>query len=247
MIEIGHLDLNIVRHCNMRCASCSHASPFVEPWYMDLETAQRDLETLRPILHPHSVAIVGGEPTLHPKLVDFIKLVKLIRMDDRCMVITNGKLLPKMKDDFWKEVEILKVSVYATLNPEVLRLCERKVEEFKYDLVTEEFPEFFQQFADVPDGSSFYDCPWKTDCFTVHRGYFHLCPQSTFFPKQFMGLCEHIDGLPLDGITEEKLRAFMDRKEPFNACRICRGYTTKKTWKESKTKAEWLAESTIKC
>ena len=67
---------------------------------MTLEMIERDLNTLKPFLKPQMITIVGGEPTLHPKLVEIIKLVKQIRIDDRCMVITNGKLLPKMKEEF---------------------------------------------------------------------------------------------------------------------------------------------------
>lgn len=245
MIAIGHLDVNVCRHCNMRCNSCSHGSPFTKAWYMTLEMIERDLAALKPILKPQMITIVGGEPTLHPKLVEIIKLVKQIRIDDRCMVITNGKLLPKMTEDFWKELEILKISIYGNTDPAVIELAKAKVEEFKYDLVSEEFPEFFQQFDVVPDGSSFYKCPWKTDCYTVHDGYFYLCPQSAFFPGTFLGLDPVVDGLSLTDITEEKLEAFMTRTTPLKSCHNCRAYGPKKPWSEAKTKAAWMAESTI--
>ena len=139
----------------------------------------------------------------------------------------------------------MKISIYGTTDPAVIELAKAKVEEFKYDLVSEEFPEFFQQFDVVPDGSSFYSCPWKTDCYTVHDGYFYLCPQSAFFPGTFLGLDPVIDGLPLKDITEEKLEAFMTRTTPLASCRNCRAYGPKKPWREEKTKAKWMAESTI--
>lgn len=243
MISIGHLDLNIVTHCNMRCAGCSHASPFSKAWFMSEETIQIDLLTLKPILTPRTVHIVGGEPLLHPKLTAILKLVH--GMGFRTSIITNGKLLPRMPDEFWKSLEYLQLSVYAPLDRGVVRLAEEKSKALGFGLGVTEFTEFYKQLIPMSDGSSFHNCPWKTDCYTVHDGFFYLCPQSTFFPSRFMGLAATVDGLPLDGITEKKLREFMDRKQPFNACKICRGYGEKMPWKESKTAAEWLKDSQV--
>lgn len=245
MIEIEHLDLNIVRHCNMRCVSCSHASPFVKRWFMSLESAERDLLALKPFLKPKNVNLVGGEPTLHPLLADFMRLTKRIRLDDKTVVITNGTLLPRMSDDFWAELESLRVSVYPVLDRNILGLCERKAAEFGFDLRMDEVSEFYAQFDDVPDGSSFHDCHWRKDCYTVHEGFFYLCPQSAFFPARFLELPPTVDGLPLAGLTEEKLVAFMNRDVPFHACRICRSYGHPQPWKEASTLGEWLRESSV--
>lgn len=245
MIEIEHLDLNVCRHCNMRCVSCSHASPFADAWSMPLDMIERDLFALKPILKPKNVTVVGGEPTLHKELAEILRLLKRIRIDEQSMVITNGKLLPRMKEEFWQELEILKISIYANFQESTLTLAKEKAGKYRFHLDVQEFPEFFQQFDAVPDGSSFHNCPWKTDCYTVHNGFFFLCPQSAFFPSSIMGIQENIDGLPLEGITETRLREFMDRTTPLNACRTCRAYGHPKPWKEAKTKSEWLAESTI--
>lgn len=229
----------------MRCAACSHASPFAKAWSMPLEMVKRDLESLKPFIYPESINIVGGEPLLHPNLVDLMRIVSEIRIDTEHVVITNGKLLPKMSEEFWDALECLSISVYSTLDVSVLELAKAKEKQYGFRLIIQEFPEFFQQFDVVPDGSSFHDCPWKTDCYTVHDGYFFLCPQSTFFPSSFMGLPAIVDGLSLEGITEEKLESFMHRNEPLNACRTCRAYGPKIPWHESKTRAEWLNDSTI--
>jgi len=245
LINIEHIDVNVVRHCNLKCVSCSHASPYATPWSMTLEMIERDLNILKPILHPHSVAIVGGEPTIHKQIVDIMRLVKRIRMDDKCMVVTNGKILHKMPEDFWKELEIIRLSVYGNISPETKPLIEKKREQYGFEYDAYDFPEFFQQFDVVPDGSSFHDCPWKTDCYTVHDGKFFLCPQSAFFKEVVPDLAGTDDGLSLDGITEEKLMAFMERKEPLNACRNCRAYGNPKPWRESKSKTDWMEASTI--
>lgn len=245
LIEIIHLDLNIVEHCNFHCTACSHASPLHKPWSMGLEEAEQDILALKPFLKVRNVNIVGGEPTLHPQLVEIMRLLKRIRLDEATHVITNGSLLPRMTEEFWKELEFLKVSIYGRLDPAIPLMVEEKSKELGFGIEMTEFKEFFLQLEAIPDGSSFHDCPWKTDCYTVHRGYFYLCPQTTFFPGTLMGLPKHVDGLPLKGLTEDKLHDFMHRTEPFNACRTCRGYTKKVPWSETKGREEWVKNSQL--
>lgn len=246
MIEIVHLDANVVSHCNFSCTACSHVSPLHKPWFMALEDFERDLMALKPILKVRNLNLVGGEPTLHPRLVDFMRAAKRIRLDEQTHVITNGSLLPRMSDEFWRELEFLKISIYAKLSNEIVELARAKSKEYGFGIEATEFKDFYLQLTSPTDGrQSFEHCPWKADCFTVHNGYFTLCPQSTFFPKTLMGLPEHTDGLALEGITEETLRAFMGRTEPLKSCSICTGSREKSIpWKESDRK-NWIAESTV--
>jgi hypothetical protein len=207
MIEINHLDLNITEHCTHRCVSCSHASPILPPWSMPLEMIERDLDALKPILRCRNIQLVGGEPTLHKQIVDVMRLVKAINIGN-LSVITNGSLLHRMPEEFWSELEYLQISIYPGKDAHV-DLAREKAAFFGFGLGETNFTEFHRQFKTIPDdgAKSFENCHWKSDCYTVHRGHFHLCPQSTFFPKAVMGLPDSIDGLPLEGITEEALRA----------------------------------------
>lgn len=244
MIEIGHLDLNIVEHCNMTCVNCSHSAPAAKVWSMDLQTIERDLQALKPFLHVHNLNLVGGEPTLHKEIVDIMRLTKRIRLGVATVVITNATLLPRMAEEFWQELEYLSISAYPALKPECLELAREKQKQYAFGLGERVFTEFHRQFRQEPnDGSHFSTCHWKSDCFTVHEGFFYLCPQSAFFPQRFMSLPIGSDGLDLEGITESKLRAFMDRTEPLAACRICMANEMKPLpWKEAPRK-EWLEQS----
>jgi len=243
MIAVEHLDLNVARHCNLRCVSCSHYSPIASRWLMPLDMIERDLLALRPILKPRSVNVVGGEPLLHPEIAEILKLLKRIRIDEKTVVITNGTLLPRMRDDFWRELECLKISIYATLKPEILELAEAKCAEFGFELTSESFPEFFVQIKSVPDDGeeSFKKCKWKSDCYTVHDGYFYLCPQSAFYPH-----VGHGDALILTGITERLLREFMDSPEPLHACSTCAAADLiPRAWSEERNADEWRRKSTV--
>lgn len=245
MIKLGHLDLNIVTHCNNRCVACSHAAPFAEPWFMDLETIEHDFKLLKDLVHFQFTSICGGEPLLHPKLVEIMNLIKSIRIDVNHLITTNGKLLPRMSDDFWNALEYLQISLYPNLDRSIIRLAEEKSRKHRFGLGVRESNVFFKQFDNVPDGSSFHNCRWKIECYTVHNGYFFMCPESLFFPKRFMGLEWNVDGVQLEGLTENGLLEFIGRKTPLNACRTCRSYVASIPWSEASTFEEWKQKSTI--
>lgn len=247
MKNLGHLDINVVTHCNSRCTSCSHASPFTKAYYMSPETMARDLESIKPFLSFHRIQLVGGEPTLHPNISELLGVARRSGVGSSTSIITNGRLLPKMGDDFWNALEILQLSVYGNLDRSVIDLARKKATEHKFTFCFAEFTQFYLQFKSSPDdGESFNSCPWKTTCYTLHEGKFYLCPQSAFFPSLFQELPFGIDGLPLEGLTEEKLSEFMSRDKPFNACKICLGSLAHIIpWSESKTKEEWIKGSTL--
>ncbi len=244
MIKLGHCDINCVEHCNMACVNCSHASPVASPWQMPLEMIERDLTALKPIVNFHNINLVGGETLLHKEIVEVMRLVKRIRIDVSTTVITNGTLLPRMAEEFWQELECLSISIYPTLKPECLALARSKQAQYGFGLGERVFTEFHRQFRKEPnDGSHFSTCHWKSDCYTVHEGYFFLCPQSVFFNKRFLNEAAHIDGLPIEGLTEAKLHAFIHRTEPLNACRICMANEMKPApWREA-PRREWLEVS----
>jgi len=70
-----------------------------------------------------------------------------------------------------------------------------------------------------------------------------MCPQSIFFPQRLQGLLEGIetDGLSLEGFSEQSFVQFMNRSEPFNACKICALPSMKwAEWQECATGENWL-------
>lgn len=246
MIGRAHLDVNVCAHCNARCVSCSHASPFTKPWFMEVESMVNDLRRLKEVMRFEKIQLVGGEPTLHPKLIQFMEAAKESGIADRVTVITNGRLLPRMTAEFWSKLQAMQLSVYGNLPASIVELAEEKQKEHGFFLEIVPFPDFFKQFKTTPDDGveSFRNCHWKDDCYTVHQGFLYLCPQSLFFPAKFGS--DSNAGLSLEGITEELVEQFITRSEPFEACKVCcGGYGEKAPWKEARTSAEWFKESQV--
>ena len=82
------MDINVVLHCNQRCISCSHASPFTKPWTMTPEMLARDLAALKGVAHFRVLQMVGGEPTLHKDFFQITGAAKLNGLE--VGLITNG-------------------------------------------------------------------------------------------------------------------------------------------------------------
>jgi hypothetical protein len=59
-------------------------------------------------------------------------------------------------------------------------------------------------------------------CLTIHEGYFYLCLLTAFFPKQFMGLPETIDGIPIESATMNDCRR-LPVATRHGTCKICAG------------------------
>lgn len=114
-----HLEIQVVEHCNLNCASCTHFSPLAEPRYMVLEDFYKQLVKSNRIFKGHckSLKIMGGEPLLHPTLAQFLFLARKAMPSTKLTLQTNGILLTKMPDDFWESCSENNVFVRVTRYP----------------------------------------------------------------------------------------------------------------------------------
>lgn len=84
---VPHVILDITRSCNIRCEACYNHRDFhksVDQVMEDLDAAQRQRRL-------HTVTLSGGEPTLHPELLDIVARIHARKL--RTVVFTNGLTL----------------------------------------------------------------------------------------------------------------------------------------------------------
>lgn len=239
------LEVNAVRHCTFSCCGCNHSSAHVEKWFYDPVQLATDLDVLRKYLRVKLFFIQGGEPLLHPNVCELLKIAADSGMG-LTGILTNGTLLHKQRDEFWETLagtkSQLRVSVYPDLDPGVVDYAYSKCKLYGIKFIPRVVTHFSQPFK-ANDGSSYHGCIWNR-CLTVHNGWFYLCPQSAFYPKQHMGLGEHVDGIELRSLTEEKLAEFLKRKEPLESCKMCAGHRGEQTpWHQVKNSEKWHKES----
>lgn len=224
------MDLNIVRHCNNWCAFCTHGSPLADHYFMPPATLARDLAILEPILLSKRVILLGGEPLMHPDLLGIMKVLADSKVPVQKEILSNGRLLFDMPDEFFAACERWKfsicVTVYENLDAEKLGAFLGEKQK-RYSLSvglnrTTDFVKFCDHKKDGKGQDNFDHCCWSR-CYTLHDGWLYCCPTSAFLFQQLFPDAGHQEGIPLDGITEAKLQDFIMRKVTPRMCDHCAG------------------------
>jgi molybdenum cofactor biosynthesis enzyme MoaA len=95
-----YYQVNIVDHCNLNCVGCSAFSPLSKKSFLDINIYQRDTERIAMLGEVENVYLQGGEPLLHPDLLEFFEVTRKYIKNCGLSIVTNGVLLPKMTDSF---------------------------------------------------------------------------------------------------------------------------------------------------
>ncbi len=257
MIKLVNLEANLARHCNLHCTSCNHGSAVAKTWFMTPESMARDLAHLARAAHFSFHCLQGGEPTLNKRFVEFMEVQAQSGIADHYGMLTNGTLLDRMPEEFWVKAQAMnyeiRVSVYPALKKETLEFAHAKAREYGLNFrPSNEFESFLHLFNDNPNGGAevWKICPWKR-CWTLHEGMFFNCPQAAFlpgqFPEKFPGIKDPlVDGVPVEGITEEKIRWMIEHEDPLSSCANCTGGTQSRIkWSQHSKREEWLKASTV--
>jgi hypothetical protein len=98
MKEIALLEMHLVHACNFSCESCSHYSDQGHNGVVSLAEAHAWMTNWNGRLRPATINLLGGEPTLHPQLAEFILLAHVLWPQSRLQLKTNGSFLHRHPD-----------------------------------------------------------------------------------------------------------------------------------------------------
>src|SRR5690242_16451548 len=110
-LAVKGIEVNLTEHCNLKCSGCDHASPHLPAKFASLAGVQADLAVLAGVLQADEIKLVGGEALMHPQVIDFMKMMREIKIAKRVVLITNGVLLHNFTD-VYKYVDRIWVSIY---------------------------------------------------------------------------------------------------------------------------------------
>lgn len=252
-----HLEIQVAEHCNLNCASCTHFSPLAEESYMTKEDFSSQLQKANKIFRGHckSLKIMGGEPLLHPEIAELQRLAREAMPEIKITLQTNGILLTRMSEDFWKSCTDNDILVRVTRYPVKLDVDEIKclAQRFKVNLKfhPEETIKSFNLYPLNIDGQSdaaenLANCKMKLRYVLIKDGRLFPCPiagNAEHFNSAFhhhLGCCEQ------DSISLEDVHSFEDyarfAHRPLSFCKHClpTQYRRDIGWAHSKREiSEW--------
>ena len=221
-------------HCNLRCAECCSLSPYLDRRLVTPEAMAEDLRRACRVLAPTYLKLVGGEPLLHPKLLECLRLAKALDVAPILSVTTNGLLIRSMPDEFWTLLNALTLSLYPSpvLPSDLMDFIFRQTRRFNVTLNIKRQSLFvcmtrWDRSENTAETTAIFAGCWlRSRCHIVQEGRFYQCTRPPHFHTLFHerkpfdrdGVVLH-DGLSL----KQEILDDLVRTEPLEACRYCHG------------------------
>ena len=185
MYIIDYIEFWAVRRCNLNCKGCSSCASLhmKNLWYLSPDDLYNDLLRLKELgLNFNTIAVLGGEPLLHPCLDKLFDVIKLIYPFSNVQLITNGILIPEMNLDFWYKCKERDINFRITFFPIVDKHIKEKIRKImeKYNLhykITEK--KVFNKILVLNNKASFDDIIANCGCnkaYNLYKGYIARCP-----------------------------------------------------------------------
>jgi hypothetical protein len=262
MQHINNIEVHLAEHCNLSCACCIHGCPVAEPEFPSIERFERDFEKFSELTGGNikQVVLSGGEPLLNPDIVSYMRAVRQNMPASIIKVSTNGILLARMRDDFWRacvdnDIEISISQYPIKLNyDEIFSIAKERAVKISLKVLmfrNGQGDVFRHRKIDISGGQdigeAYKNCLCKGPVF-VKDGKVYRCAQisSSKHLEKYFGAEFTIsdnDFLVLDRVDSvQEIQDFISRPSPF--CRYCAtGRRMFVQWAVSeKRKEEWFLE-----
>jgi hypothetical protein len=244
MIALDNLEMHAVHACDHACRQCSHFSDYGFAGVVSLEDADEQMRRWSRRLDPRWFSILGGEPTLHPRLPEFVWLA--CRHWPRVRLITNGSFLhrhPALPAVLEEHNVLLELSVHHTAPHYTRRVVDIKqllndwLIERRFSVrIRESFTQWrrlfrgeggeLRPYADGDHQRSWNVCPSKW-CPQIHDGKLYKCPPVAYLPMldRKVGLGSdwepYLAYEPLaPECSDDELREFVSRRAE-SVCGMC--------------------------
>ncbi|NDC24620.1 MAG: radical SAM protein [Proteobacteria bacterium] len=91
--RVKYLELHVAHTCNLSCEACGHYSQHHAGGVVSLAEAFNWSKKWNDRIDPETLGLLGGEPTLHPDLCEFVRTMKISWPRAQLVIKTNGFFL----------------------------------------------------------------------------------------------------------------------------------------------------------
>ncbi len=104
--SLSNLIVPVVGHCNLNCRYCTSYSPVSKKEFYDPSSILEDLAKVKSLgFDVREISIEGGEPLLHPDLIEIATGIHNMFPSTIIVILTNGIELKRLNIDFLKELK----------------------------------------------------------------------------------------------------------------------------------------------
>lgn len=242
---LDYLEFHLADHCNLNCAGCLHYAPFAERRLADLVSLRQDFARLARLFgNIRHVRIMGGEPLLHPNVIEAARIVREAFPKSCVRVVTNGILL--LKFNGLAELSKLNVGIDWTKYPpasgkemDVRRACEEAGVSLR---ITENSSFMARLRVDGCEGirKSFRWCRERMYCPFLDGGRIYPCA-----PARFAGAYNKVSGwkipvepgLDIHSTSARDIMLYLMR--PSLSCSFCAAASRHFQWKVCTGPEDW--------
>lgn len=257
------IEMHITDHCNLNCAGCYHFSPLSEENYLTIDSFIKDLRQLNKLLRSNlkELYLMGGEPLLHPNLIDFITNARNISKKIKIYLVTNGILLENQPKSFFDACKNCDISIAISLYPIQINyegiLKKLDKHNIKYEIHGDyRNRKMWKKFEIDPSGKqkrkeSSRFCGSGHAYHQLHNGKLFMCVPPAYVSKLNNRFNFSINVSKKDYIDihtlKTPLKIFLKTNNSIPFCKYC---VTKKqkniNWKKSQlTSDEWIMQEEI--
>lgn len=250
--------IDIVKHCNLNCKGCDHFSCISEKIFADVDTTKKDLLRIKEIFGEdvEQINLLGGEPLLNDQIGEYCELIRSLYPYVELRILTNGTLIPKVKDHLWEVFNRCGVIIVMTQYPIAFNYENAKKIildhgiRLEYMNCREEEKTMYCVPLDIKGKQnakiSFRACAKGNQCIALENGKLYTCtlvPNIFIFNERFnqklsVSKKDYVD--IYDDLSAEQILEKLSKEIPF--CRYCNqlSYRAGIKWEPSKKNIdEW--------
>jgi hypothetical protein len=250
---LPYVELHLTDHCNLNCRGCGHFSSIAEPWFADITAHDNDMKQLAKLFsNIEDIRLMGGEPLLHPMVTSFFASTRQHFPHSAIHLVTNGLLLPKMRDDFWKSCHEHRIIIDLTVYPPTAKDIDdmrEKADQWSIEVRSYIVRKFHAQLnlaGDSDPAKAMRTCRSRYYCPFLRNGRLYTCslPATAHYFNECFGTA--IPDVGYVDIFAKKMTGWKCIEllnQPSSACHFCSCDYAEFEWQRShRAKEEWDAQ-----
>lgn len=232
------LHIHLTDHCNLNCRGCDNFSPLSPEIFADIAVFERNMDRISELSkgRVQEIQLLGGEPLLHPQVIDFMIIARKYFPSVAIKMVSNGVLLLKQAEAFWNACKQYDIELIVTKYPikinyeEIEQLAEKQGVKFSFYGTTADIGKNMQCLPLDLSGKqnardSFLRCSRANRCVSLDNGRIYTCsliPYVKYFNAHFgenlpVTKSDYMDIYKAKNMDE--ILNFLCRPMPF--CRFC--------------------------